>query len=351
MADSSEERDTTGHEGTPEARSSTKERPTIRFEQELQRLVDAADPSWEPIQFYRDLERRHFIVKGKPSLRTVRRRVDELRRQRLAADSSGPWSMDASDPDDAALILACLAVATEQSGGRVVISESLAQRIVQIARVAPTLPLAFVRLVALAFQRAPAGSTRDLELFLAFRPWEDKQRCERYNALLQGGAAEVPQGLGFPPWPEAKPDVDMDYDWPDLIGTRQEEAMLAIEDLERLTPWERDHLERTHFGRDDKAEYYRTGQWPGGSVRTPEDIARELGAEAVAWASIPRADLQSRMDAAIAAVQAISDACKAEERDLTQEERRRVKKLVDEAKACKAHLETGGPGDASDGTR
>ncbi|MHB0874506.1 MAG: hypothetical protein ACYC5O_00535 [Anaerolineae bacterium] len=145
-----------------------------------------------------------------PGLRTIQRIVKAARE----TDPSGPWTLEDSNPEDAQHVLGVLRF-YHGWPGKALVTKDLADWIGRVARAAPTLPYRWVGRIALAYLHTAKGQTRDLDQFLAFRPWESQERGLVYNAYTTGGGARVPIAA----LPHSKPDID----WPTDMGTREQE--------------------------------------------------------------------------------------------------------------------------------
>lgn len=119
-----------------------------------------------------------------PSLRTIQRIVSRAK----PPDRSGPWQIEESSPDDAREVLDFIAQMTlETKGDMWWVSRQEATWIARLRRLSPQLAsedvsfLTTLRLVYTYISRREIGeSTRDLDAFLAFAPWEGLGATERY---------------------------------------------------------------------------------------------------------------------------------------------------------------------------
>lgn len=89
-----------------------------------------------------------------------------------------PWSMESGSPDDAVLVLPAIREAIDRSNGFLSgLTTEEARWVVRIRKAAPTIPIASAFMRAQAMARVPARrqgeAIRDLEIFLAYAPWDD----------------------------------------------------------------------------------------------------------------------------------------------------------------------------------
>lgn len=163
-------------------------------------------------QVYHDLKDRYGDDQLKaPPLRTVQRWYKRF----APVEDTAAWALEDSEPADARHVLAVLrefpywAAPDENT-----LSVALADWIARVAEAAPTLPYDWVGMVALAYRHdlAPRG---DLDLFLASRCWESRERSDEYNSVIAAGYAKVPTSLRI------RELAGEATDWHREIGTRE----------------------------------------------------------------------------------------------------------------------------------
>jgi hypothetical protein len=122
-------------------------------------------------------------------LRTIYRRVKELR----STDLSAPWFLTTADPEDARLVLDVVFDTFDWTGGRVWLSQNLANRVVMVRTASPAIPLAWAYAFALAYQLlGEQDDSRNLDLLLAATPWvADRFSFDQWMRLID--ASPSPQ--------------------------------------------------------------------------------------------------------------------------------------------------------------
>ncbi|MGE0541497.1 MAG: helix-turn-helix domain-containing protein [Dehalococcoidia bacterium] len=140
-------------------------------------------PTWTATQIYRQLEQREELRGRLPTVRTVQTIVKDVRPR----DTSAAWSLAIAGPDEAAAVLPVLAAVVESTRGEV---RTLTQReagwIAKLRAVAADLPARETyRLARLFIAREDRSEpSADLDLFIAFAPWRNRQASDRYDHLL-----------------------------------------------------------------------------------------------------------------------------------------------------------------------
>ena len=165
---------------------------TNRVDSTLDAIVQLAlTTNWTPAQVHREIEGREDFKGRVLNYGTVERIVKEFRQP----VTSEAWSFRDSDGDDANLILEVrreLIRVWDHPSQR--ISKKEAHWVVKIRKAAPDLNPATVWLVAVMYslRERDDAATEDLDDYLAFAPWRDKQHFDEYNEWIQRGWISPP---------------------------------------------------------------------------------------------------------------------------------------------------------------
>lgn len=154
------------------------------------RIRDLTDEGFSPSQIWR------AIGEDKVDLKTVQRRAKEY----AVPDASGPWGLaDTDDPDAAALVLEVLPELVWRTQGRVRhITRDRAKWIVRIRRAAPSISPWAAYQLAMEYQRRANSNegTVDLDLYLAFGPWENQEREQLWRRAVGAGYVRARNVIG-----------------------------------------------------------------------------------------------------------------------------------------------------------
>lgn len=118
--------------------------------------------------------------------RTIQRRLNRLRVER-ETDGSEPWTLQSSDPDDLATLLEMQAALLIDDWPP--LTERQADMVLRVRRAAPTLSSRHTHFLALDYLNRPE-MRRDIEIYLALRPWESDDRHTRWLELEEAGTVK-----------------------------------------------------------------------------------------------------------------------------------------------------------------
>jgi hypothetical protein len=151
-----------------------------RVEDKVRELADEGD--LDPKEIHA-LVREQFPGEA-VSLRTVQRKVQESRARH---GPSSLWALTPGQGDAARVVLGCLAAMVRVTGNpNRGFTVRLAEWIVAVDRVAPDLPPWSTYRLARWYEGRTStnDSTRDLDLYLAMRPWRSIRARDAYEAIL-----------------------------------------------------------------------------------------------------------------------------------------------------------------------
>ena len=150
---------------------------------ELQDEIEArARQGWTPAQIHRHLsERIPQGAKDPPDIRTVRDIVKDVKK----SDTSGTWEIVDSEPEEGRIVLDFLADRTDEYPTPFsTLSKTEAEWVVRLSRLASKASHRVIEtLMNQYLSRLARGSKyfRDLDAYLAFRPWESSHRLRLYK--------------------------------------------------------------------------------------------------------------------------------------------------------------------------
>jgi hypothetical protein len=139
-------------------------------------------------------EKTEGVFKKPPEIRTIRGIVKDVR----ASDTSGVWAITDSEPEDARVVLDFLADTTEylhvdystyvnfSSIGT--LSKAEAEWVIRLSKIAPgasSTLIATLKNLYMSRQAKSIADTRDLDAYLAFRPWESSDRMKLYKRAVR----------------------------------------------------------------------------------------------------------------------------------------------------------------------
>lgn len=154
----------------------------------LDKIEELANDGYAATQVLIELQKdRNLKGEYLPPLRTLQRIIrDDI----IPQDPSGPWSLADSEGIDAPAILEVLAEVISHTEGRVKsVTRNEAKWIVSISRAVPDLPTWGVFTLARAYlkREETKESTADLDTYLAFAPWRDREHEEAYKKAVEAG--------------------------------------------------------------------------------------------------------------------------------------------------------------------
>lgn len=124
-----------------------------------------------------------------PTIRTIQRRIEEI----AARDVSGPWQLLEGTADEAAAVFHVLPLVISETFGRIThVTRLEARCLVRLLTVAGDLSPWSLYVLARAYaarQRSDVPTT-DLDAFVAFHPWADRNSSDAYALAV---------GLGYVP--------------------------------------------------------------------------------------------------------------------------------------------------------
>lgn len=181
-----------------------------------------------------------------PSLRTVERTVSDF----TAVDTSGAWRpIEAvTDPDDVRAVLDVLrAVILCTQGRKLGLSNQEADKVAMISRAMPGADPWLIWQVAKLYLvlEGKGDDTAPLDIFLAFKPWQDDCLDPYIDAVLAGTIPQAPLMfwlLGGPGWAKVAELADL------------ADTGVAINDIETVTGKSSEVLERFVANRDSYVE-------------------------------------------------------------------------------------------------
>jgi hypothetical protein len=147
-----------------------------------------------------------------PDIRTIQRIVKEV----VVPDTSGTWSITDNEGEDARLVLDILAANIVSKQGFMYpdmkrkFTKAEAQWIIRLRKAAPDAPAKIIVLLYQLYMRREAQgitNTADLDCYLAFTPWRDKDCFRLYKRVVaKGWMPKVPLWFSmvdalFPPGP------------------------------------------------------------------------------------------------------------------------------------------------------
>ena len=150
---------------------------------ELQDEIEArARQGWSPAEIHGHLSAE--ILKGKkdpPDIRTIRGIVKEVKE----SDTSGTWSIVDCEPEEGRIVLDFLADCTDECPTPFgTLSKTEAEWVVRLRKLAPDASHRVIEtLMHQYLSRLARGRRhfRDLDAYLAFRPWESSCRLREYK--------------------------------------------------------------------------------------------------------------------------------------------------------------------------
>ncbi len=160
----------------------------LDVQDEIRKLaLDEAAPA-TPAQIFRHLERETKFEGRVPELRAIQRFVKKL----APPDPSGEWSFVDAEPEDARLVLDVLAEITARTNGQARITCATAEWIIKIRKAAPSIsPLEAYQFAKEYRAREDRRiDTRDLDLMLAFAPWESDDARKVYDSMVYSGVTK-----------------------------------------------------------------------------------------------------------------------------------------------------------------
>jgi hypothetical protein len=120
-----------------------------------------------------------------PDVRTIRAIVKDV----VLSDTSGRWSVTDGEPEDARLILNFLADTTDEDLSQIgTLSKAEAEWVTRLSKVAPgasSTVIATLKNLYMSREAKNIADTRDLDAYLAFRPWESSDRLKLYKRAVQ----------------------------------------------------------------------------------------------------------------------------------------------------------------------
>lgn len=162
----------------------------VDVELEIRRLVDK---ELSPSQIFQKLDSQPEFRDKVPSLRTIERRVSELRPR----DPSDRWDWQQEVVEDTRAVLDVLQAVIERTEGRkYALTNREAQFVERVLKAAPGLNPWAVYLVAryiltteinvrVRARRAPnEGDMAEVDAFLAYQPWKSERHLERYKRAV-----------------------------------------------------------------------------------------------------------------------------------------------------------------------
>lgn len=174
-------------------------RPRKKLALEVERAIRTlARDGYAPAQILAYVQRKYPEQTEKLDARTVQRRVKEYG----PPDTSEPWALATASPEEAAVVLPVLGsrLAEAATLARIFgpddplvqastrrITTGLAKWIVKVATAAPTLPPAWVEIIAREYREPGLTDPADLDALLALRPWESEQAAATYEQLIEIG--------------------------------------------------------------------------------------------------------------------------------------------------------------------
>ena len=150
-----------------------------------------------------------------PDPRTIRDIVKDVR----LSDTSGAWSITDGEPEEARIVLDFLADEMLEDPYWIrALSRAEAEWVVRLSRVAPGASSTIICTLKNQYMSRKAkgiAHTRDLDTYLAFRPWESSDRLKLYKRAVWLGFVPM-----VPPWEALVEELSAgkDYD-PRFAGT------------------------------------------------------------------------------------------------------------------------------------
>lgn len=151
-------------------------------EQEF-RIRDLFRMGFSPAQIWRDLGESGLLGEEPISMKTVERRVQELK----GSDQYEPWSLADATEEEVRLIPEVLADLVTESNGYGWIDKKDAKWIARVRTACPSVPLGVALVLGEAYRRALGNPHRLelLDLIVAFRPWESRATLESWTEALR----------------------------------------------------------------------------------------------------------------------------------------------------------------------
>ncbi len=167
-----------------------------RIDGDIQEKIEAkAMDGWTPSQILKYLDGELAEDdKGRlpPDIRTIQRIVKEV----AIPDTSGTWSITDNEGEDARLVLDILAANIVSKQGFMYpdmkrkFTKAEAQWIIRLRKAAPDAPAKIIILLFQLYMRREAKGitdTADLDGYLAFTPWRDKDCLRLYKRVVVNG--------------------------------------------------------------------------------------------------------------------------------------------------------------------
>jgi hypothetical protein len=150
---------------------------------------------WGPSQIFRHLEKKlEADVKHRypPNVRTIQRIVQDM----VVPDTTGEWSITDNEGADARLVLDIMAANIVSKQGFMYpdmkrkFTKGEAQWIIRVRKAAPDAPAKIIWTLAQLYirkERKGITDTADLDGYLAFTPWRDKDCFRLYKRVVAKG--------------------------------------------------------------------------------------------------------------------------------------------------------------------
>lgn len=150
-------------------------------EQEL-RIRALHRMGFAPAQIWRELDRAGLLGDEAVSMKTIERRVKELK----DSDDYEPWSLAHASEEEVRLIPEVLAHVFLETDGYGWIDKKDAKGIARVRIASPSIPLGLAYVLGEAFARAEGNRDRLelLDVLVAMKPWESESQRVQWSAAV-----------------------------------------------------------------------------------------------------------------------------------------------------------------------